>query len=66
MKPLRVTLALSLAAVAPLPAQSPAPIRVPYTIDTLPNGLALIVHEDRGVVRSSVDYYELQVMKSWR
>jgi zinc protease len=48
MKPLQVTLALSLAA-APLPAQSPAPIRVPYTIDTLPNGLTLIVHEDHSV-----------------
>ena len=49
MKPLRVLLALSVAAVSPLPAQSPAPIRVPYTIDTLPNGLTLIVHEDHSV-----------------
>lgn len=49
MKPLRATLALSLAAVSLLPAQSPAPIRVAYTIDTLPNGLTLIVHEDHSV-----------------
>ena len=54
MKSLRLTAALALAA-APLAAQAPAsaagagaaaPLRVPYVIDTLANGLTLIVHED--------------------
>ena len=45
MKPFRVTLALSLWAVS-VPAQAPAPIRVPYTIDTLPNGLTLVTLEN--------------------
>jgi zinc protease len=30
-------------------AQQPARLRVPYTLDTLPNGLTLIVHEDHSV-----------------
>ena len=39
--------AWSLAATTTIAAQPPAaPLRVPYVIDTLPNGLTLIVHED--------------------
>ena len=39
-------------ALALLPAFGSAQatrLRVPYTLDTLPNGLTLIVHEDRSV-----------------
>ena len=52
MRFLRLTAALALGA-APLAAQAPAsaapaaaPLRVPFVIDTLANGLTLIVHED--------------------
>ncbi len=46
----RILLVWSLAAGSPLSAQAPAPtLRVPYLIDTLPNGLTLIVHEDHSV-----------------
>jgi zinc protease len=38
-------LALAMGSWSPLTAQR-APIRVPYTADTLPNGLILVVHED--------------------
>ena len=50
---------LSLAALAgppPLPAQA-APLRVPFQIDTLPNGLTLIVHEDHSVPIVSVNLW---------
>ena len=43
----------ALAALLCLPmlvqAQQAAPLRVPYTLDSLPNGLTLIVHEDHSV-----------------
>ncbi|MDP1807001.1 MAG: insulinase family protein, partial [Acidimicrobiales bacterium] len=43
---------------AALPAQS-APIRVPHVMDTLPNGLRLIIHEDHSapVVTVNVWYH---------
>ncbi|MCC7052180.1 MAG: insulinase family protein [Gemmatimonadaceae bacterium] len=47
---LRRSLAIAALAVAPALAQAQAArLRVPYTIDTLPNGLTLIVHEDHSV-----------------
>jgi zinc protease len=47
---LRTLAALSLAFAVPAAAQAPATrIQVPYVIDTLPNGLTLIVHEDHSV-----------------
>ncbi len=50
--------ALLLALPAALAAQA-APLRVPATVDTLPNGLTLIVHEDRSapVVAVNVWYH---------
>lgn len=39
---------LAFAATAPLSAQAPA-LRVPVTVDTLANGLTVIVHEDHSV-----------------
>jgi zinc protease len=49
MRPSRLLCSLLLAALAgPLAAQAPA-IRVPVTVDTLANGLTLIVHEDHSV-----------------
>ena len=44
---LLIAAALALPTLAP--AQKSAPLRVPYAIDTLPNGLTLIVHEDHSV-----------------
>ncbi|MDQ2669840.1 MAG: insulinase family protein [Gemmatimonadota bacterium] len=41
--------ALLLAFAAPAAAQTAAPLRVPHTVDTLANGLTVIVHEDRSV-----------------
>jgi zinc protease len=54
--------AIALALLAAIPALSGAqgtPLRVPFVIDTLPNGLTLIVHEDRTVpvVTSNVWYH---------
>jgi zinc protease len=47
---LRTLAALSLGLAMPAAAQAPATrIQVPYVIDTLPNGLTLIVHEDHSV-----------------
>ena len=48
----------ALAAVPPgrLAAQAPA-LHLPYTIDTLPNGLTLIVHEDRSVPTVAVNMW---------
>ncbi len=43
----RIILAAALLAAPALPARAQAPsLHVPYVIDTLPNGLTLIVHED--------------------
>jgi zinc protease len=43
---------------APMNAQG-TPLRVPFTIDTLPNGLTVIIHEDRSVpvVTTNVWYH---------
>jgi zinc protease len=49
MSPHRFIPVLLLAAAAPAAAQSADPVEVPYVIDTLDNGLTLIVHEDRSV-----------------
>jgi zinc protease len=38
-----------LVAALPLQAQEPGRIRVPFVLDTFPNGLRLIVHEDHSV-----------------
>jgi zinc protease len=53
-----LSLTLALTAASQLGAQS-APLKVPYTLDTLPNGLTLIVHEDRSVpiVTTNVWYH---------
>ncbi|MHB1298401.1 MAG: M16 family metallopeptidase [Gemmatimonadaceae bacterium] len=52
-------LASALALPATAAAQKSAPIRVPVVVDTLPNGLTLIVHEDRTVpvVTTNVWYH---------
>jgi zinc protease len=47
-------LLVSLVIVSPVLAQSP-PLRVPYTSDTLANGLVLLVHEDHSVPIVSVN-----------
>ena len=47
---------LALLATTPLAAQ-PAPLRVPVTVDTLANGLTLIVHEDRSAPIVSVNVW---------
>jgi zinc protease len=54
----RLLLALAIAAPCVSAAQAPA-LRVPVTVDTLPNGLTLIVHEDRTVpvVTTNVWYH---------
>jgi zinc protease len=46
------------ALAAPVGAQG-TPLRVPFTIDTLPNGLTVIIHEDRSVpvVTTNVWYH---------
>ncbi|MBX3134445.1 MAG: insulinase family protein [Gemmatimonadaceae bacterium] len=51
------TLVVALALSAPLQAQGP--LRVPVSVDTLPNGLTLIVHEDHSVpvVTTNVWYH---------
>ncbi len=47
---LRHFLALSVLTLAPAAGGAQAaPLRVPFTLDTLPNGLTLIVHEDHSV-----------------
>jgi zinc protease len=47
---LRHFLALSVLTLAPSAGGAQAaPLRVPFTLDTLPNGLTLIVHEDHSV-----------------
>ncbi|MBW8772338.1 MAG: insulinase family protein [Gemmatimonadetes bacterium] len=53
------TLAVGLLAVSPprpLDAQAPA-LHLPFTIDTLPNGLTLIVHEDHSVPTVAVNVW---------
>ena len=52
-------LALAPPVPAALEAQSAAPIRVPFVLDTLPNGLRLIIHEDHSVpvVTTNVWYH---------
>ena len=42
-------LALAVAGAPALAAAQNAPLRVPATVDTLPNGLTLIIHEDHSV-----------------
>lgn len=53
-----LSLTLALTAASQLGAQS-AQLKVPYTLDTLPNGLTLIVHEDQSVpiVTTNVWYH---------
>jgi len=47
---LSTCVAASLAALPAVHAQAPSPrLRVPVSVDTLPNGLTLIVHEDHSV-----------------
>ena len=55
MRPFRLAAVLALCATAALPAQ----IRVPVTVDTLPNGLTLIIHQDASVpvVTTNVWYH---------
>jgi zinc protease len=48
MRPLPFLSALTALAVLPLAAQAPT-LSVPVSVDTLPNGLVLIVHEDHSV-----------------
>jgi zinc protease len=45
----RLILTLAFAAAPALAAAQDAPLRVPATVDTLPNGLTLIIHEDHSV-----------------
>jgi zinc protease len=45
----RATLALLFFIAAPAAAQTPAPLEVSYTQFTLPNGLNVILHQDRSV-----------------
>ncbi len=55
-----LTLVLALAALAPTAATAQGtPLRVPVVVDTLPNGLTLIIHEDRTVpaVTTNVWYH---------
>lgn len=57
---MRCTLLPALAALtvaAPLAAQSSAPLKVPYTLDTLSNGLTLIVHEDHSAPTVAVNVW---------
>ena len=50
MKRFPLLLPLLLGAISlPSPAQAPPRIRVPFVMDTMPNGLRLIVHEDHSV-----------------
>jgi zinc protease len=53
----RFILVALLAASAPALAQQAAPITVPYTHFTLPNGLDVILHEDRSVPMVSVNVW---------
>ena len=46
---LRTLLAACLLAAPIVGTAQGAPLRVPATVDTLPNGLTLIVHEDPSV-----------------
>ncbi len=60
MTKLRTAIALALTAALPaLGSAQGTPLRVPFVIDTLPNGLTLIVHEDRTVpvVTTNVWYH---------
>ena len=53
---LGATLAIGLLAAAPLRLVAQAPqLHLPYTIDTLPNGLTLIIHEDHSVPTVAVN-----------
>ncbi len=45
----RVVLPLLLGVASGAGAQGPPPLRVPFVMDTLPNGLRVIVHEDHSV-----------------
>jgi len=48
--------ALAVSMPRPLAAQT-MPLKLPFTIDTLPNGLTLIVHQDRSVPTVSVNVW---------
>jgi zinc protease len=50
-------LVVALALAAPAAAQTPAPIQLPYTQFTLPNGLRVILHEDHSVPLVSVNVW---------
>src|SRR5262245_57115331 len=54
MRPLALALAITLTSA--LHAQS-QPLRIPVTVDTLPNGLTVIVHEDHSVPIASVNIW---------
>ena len=58
---MRLLLCAALAALAPLSAsaQSAVRLRVPASVDTLPNGLTLIVHEDHSVPTVSTNVWYL-------
>ena len=45
----RLLAALALAGAPALAAAQNAPLKVPATVDTLANGLTLIIHEDHSV-----------------
>ena len=45
----RLILTLAFAGAPALALAQDAPLRVPATVDTLPNGLTLIIHEDHSV-----------------
>jgi zinc protease len=62
IRPLSVTTALAVAltcAALPARAQSPSPARlmVPYEMFTLPNGLRVILHQDRSVPQVAVNVW---------
>jgi zinc protease len=53
----RLIPALLVLGATPAAAQKAAPITVPYTLDTLPNGLTLIVHEDHSAPTVAVNVW---------
>jgi len=53
---LSAALLAGMAFALPLPAQG-TPLRVPVVVDTLPNGLVLIIHEDRTVPAVTVNVW---------